>query len=116
MKQVQGEEYKVTYDEAQVLVVFQGMMRLQGASEYAHIEELLNEVLSATSEAITLDLRELEFLNSSGINAILKFAFKVRDLPGRPSLILQAKSSVPWQSRMLSNMQRLLSGVKVQYS
>ncbi len=116
MKQVQGEDYSITYDEAAATIVFQGQMRLQGTQEYVRIEELLDEVLTTTATVIVLDMCELQFLNSSGINVILKFAFKVRDLPMRFSLLLRANSQVLWQSRMLSNLQRLMPNVKVQYS
>ncbi len=116
MKQVQGEDYSISYDDSTATIVFRGQMRLQGTAEYASIEELLEEVLTTSSKLISLDMCDLEFLNSSGINVILKFAFKVRDLPMRFSLLLRANSQVMWQSRMLSNLQRLMPNVKVQYN
>ena len=52
------------------IIHFEGTMRLSGAEAYQPILDLMDEVLETDPEQIDLDLLELEFLNSSGINLL----------------------------------------------
>ena len=58
-------------------VTIRGTLRLNGTAEYAPIMALLEEALAAGM--VTVDLRGLQFLNSSGIAFLMRFAVKVRD-------------------------------------
>ncbi len=88
-------------------VWFQGSLRLNGAEEYAPIVQLLDEQLELGSETITLDLQELEFLNSSGINVLSKFVIRVRQ-QGGIQMIVKGSQAIPWQGKSLKNLKRLL--------
>jgi hypothetical protein len=56
---------------------------------------------------ITLDMRPLVYLNSSGINILSRFVLKMRARL-ESKLVMLAQSSVPWQSKSLPNLQRLM--------
>ncbi len=81
--------------------------------EYAPIVDLLNEVTDSSPNMITLDLRKLEFLNSSGINIISKFVIKVRQLKNI-QITIQGSKQIPWQGKSLKNLQRLMPSLHLE--
>lgn len=85
--EVKGPNYQVTYESVISTVSFQGILRLRGLHEYDPIVQLLDEVIDAEPEKITLDLRGLQFLNSSGINIMFKFVIKIRE-QGQSKLVV----------------------------
>ena len=62
---------------------------------------------------MTLDLRQLQFLNSSGINALSKFILHVRNQKVSQVLV-QGSARFPWQEKSLINLQRLLPTLKLE--
>jgi hypothetical protein len=105
--EIQADGYTVAYDPTLQSVTFIGALRLAGMEEYAPISQLLSDVLEQQGEKVTLDLRQLEFLNSSGINMLSKFVIKVRQ-QGKSQLTVVGAQSIPWQGKSLKNLQRLL--------
>ena len=63
---IKGGNYRVWYEPSEVKVYFEGILRLSGAQEYQPIEDLLNKVLTSEPKTVTLDVRALAYLNSSG--------------------------------------------------
>lgn len=110
--EVCGEDYRVTYDSTTATVLCQGSFRLYGVAGYEPIAELLNHVADQQPETITLNLKELEFLNSSGINTISKFIIRVRNY-NTSALVITGNRDVSWQSKSLENLQRLMPALKV---
>ncbi|MGD1920883.1 MAG: STAS domain-containing protein [Pleurocapsa sp.] len=76
--EIKTENYKVLYDDKSNNIIFDGSLRLNGTAEYASITELLNNVAQQEPEKIILDLKELNFLNSSGISILSKFVINIR--------------------------------------
>lgn len=113
---IKGQEYQVTYDQAALTVTFQGELALMGMGEYPPIADLLDQTLEDASSqepaTLTLDLRELKFLNSSGINVISKFVIKVRRAGG-VKMTIKGSDSIPWQAKSLVNLKRLLPSMVV---
>jgi hypothetical protein len=105
--EIKGDNYSVSYDENDTSIFCKGSFRLRGADEYDPIIKLLNDVAAAEPAQIILDLRELEFLNSSGINMLSKFVINVRK-KGASDLTVKGSQSYPWQSKSLKNLQRLM--------
>ncbi|MEM7031052.1 MAG: hypothetical protein AAF629_15910 [Chloroflexota bacterium] len=103
--EIKQDNHTVSYDELTQTIVCSGTFRLRG-SDYAPIVELLNTVADAQPELITLDVRQLQFLNSSGINVLSKFVIRVRKQASSKMLIL-GNAQVPWQKKSLRNLQRL---------
>jgi hypothetical protein len=109
--EIKGEEYCVSYDSTLCAVIFVGELALMGMGEYPPIAELLDQalatVLSQEPKQLTLDLQDLKFLNSSGINVISKFVIKVRRAGG-VEMLIKGSSSIPWQEKSLANLKRLM--------
>ncbi len=112
--EIKDQDYTVIYDEASVTVTFDGLMRLRGTEEYAPIVELLDVVKNQAPALIMLDVQNLRFLNSSGINVLFKFVIDVREL-GKSELVVLGSSQVPWQGKSLKNLQRLMPTLQLKF-
>lgn len=113
IQNVQGENYSVVYDHAAAIVYFQGSLRLGGMVDYQPIIELLNQASERVAISITLDLKELNFLNSSGINMLSKFVIGMRK-KRTTQVIVKGSEEVPWQEKSLQNLQRLMPNLKLE--
>lgn len=111
MQAISGESYEVVL-EASHRVAFRGALRLTGTEEYAPILELLKSTVTESGNGVTVDLRELEFLNSSGITMLSRFVIYVRDRTGI-TLEFIASATVMWHARSLTNLQRLMPSLSV---
>lgn len=108
----QTEDYSIGYDSKTSTITLKGSLRLNGLEESNTVVKLLNDVLDTEPEKIILNLKELEFLNSSGINMLSKFVIKVRQKKN-VHLVLLASSQIPWQGKSLKNLQRLMPSLEL---
>jgi hypothetical protein len=107
MMEINRKDYSVLYDCVTETVTCSGSFRLSQMEEYAPIVQLLNDVAEREPKTITLDLRKLEFLNSSGINILSKFVIKVRQQKNT-QIVVKGSQQIPWQGKSLKNLQRLM--------
>ncbi len=112
MKDIRGESFEIRMEEDNSIVFFKGSLRLSGTADYAPILEMLKETLIHPVSPIVLDLRELEFLNSSGITMFSRFVIAARDCSG-VNLHFLASESIPWHARSLKNLQRLMPSLDI---
>lgn len=112
MKNINGESFEVRLEEDTFTVFFKGALRLSGVEDYAPILEMLKGTLTNPAAPVVLDLRELDFLNSSGITMFSRFVIEARDRSGI-NLQFIASESIPWQSRSLKNLQRLMPSLEI---
>jgi hypothetical protein len=110
--EIKGLNYRVWYDLNEVTVYFEGLLRLGGPQEYQPIEDLLEKVLLNEPKAITLDVRALSFLNSSGINVLYKFAIAMRK-KGELQLVVRGSKSTPWHGQLLPNLKKFNSNFEL---
>ncbi len=111
MKNISGESFDIRLEE-DFTVVFKGALRLSGMNDYTPILEMLKETLIHPGAPIVLDLRELDFLNSSGITMFSRFVIEARDHVGVDLHVL-ASEAVPWHARSLKNLQRLMPALSI---
>jgi len=105
--EIVGEEYRVLHDPAEAAVTFQGTLRLSGLVDYAPIKQLMDDIVTAGPEKVVLDVRRLEFLNSSGIVLLFKFVINLHDLT-TGQVVIYGSTSYPWQTRWLNDLKRLV--------
>jgi hypothetical protein len=113
MKNIKGESFEVRQEDDGSTVSFKGALRLSGMEDYAPILDLLKSTLVSPIRPIVLDLRELDFLNSSGITMFSRFVIEARDRTGIDLQFL-ASQSIHWHARSLKNLQRLMPALTVQ--
>jgi Uncharacterized conserved protein len=105
--EIKTKDYTLEYDRDTQTVTCCGAFRLSLVEEYAPIVDLFNEVADSSPNTVTLDLRKLEFLNSSGINIVSKFVIKVRQQKNI-QIAIKGSKQIPWQRKSLKNLQRLM--------
>src|SRR3954465_12647062 len=102
--EIKTPEYSVWPEDE--TVYFEGTVRLRGTEGYAPINGLLKATLADNPRQLVLDLTNLEFLNSSGINLLAKFTIAVRKQSG-VSLTVRGSHRIPWQGKSLPNLKKL---------
>ncbi|MEM9215005.1 MAG: STAS domain-containing protein [Cyanobacteria bacterium P01_F01_bin.150] len=112
MTEIKGDDFNISYESQTQTLSFQGSLRLGGVQSYQPLMELLNGVQAEHPELITLDLKELEFLNSSGISMISKFVINVRR-QNVSKMLVKGSSNIPWQSKSLKNLKRLMPSLQL---
>lgn len=113
--EITGQGYRVQRDEDTGLVIFEGTLRLSGTKAYTPIAELLHETGEDGGDNVTLDMRNLKFLNSAGLNMLYKFAFNLGRKGGK-KLIVRGSNAVPWQKKVFSNLDRFVEELEIEFS
>ncbi|MBX2865287.1 MAG: hypothetical protein KTR27_17190 [Leptolyngbyaceae cyanobacterium MAG.088] len=111
-QELSDDNYSVIYDANTVTVKFSGQLVFRGYGECAPIMELLLAIVATEPAVITLDLKEVIFLNSSGINMFSKFLLSLRKQENI-QLVVMGTNEIPWQSKSLRNMPKLLPRVQL---
>jgi len=110
--EIKTEDYSVTYTADTATVFCKGSLLL-ASEEYEPILQVLNNAAEQQSDAtLILNVKELEFLNSSGINTFTKFVINTRRKQ-KPPLVAVGCAELPWQDRLLKNMRRLLPSLTI---
>lgn len=107
---LQGDNHRVSYDPTTATVTCSGFLDLRGKEGYKEIVKLLDTVAeqSPSAEKIILDIRDLEFLNSSGITTLGGFVIKLRN-KGGIRLMIKCSNKHSWQSRSMKGLEKLMS-------
>ncbi len=112
--EIKAEEYRISYNTSTTTISCQGAFRLNGTEEYAPIVQLLNDAVDQEPTTLTLNLRELEFLNSSGISVLSKFVIRVRRKQNI-HMVIQGSIEIPWQEKSLKNLQRMMPSMQLEF-
>jgi hypothetical protein len=96
-------------------VEFFGTIRLRDSSDYRSISELLETAHRTAENELILDFRNLQFLNSAGINTVSKFVIAARS-SNRIVLRVLGNEQISWQQKSLRNLQKLWPRVQIEIS
>ena len=113
--EIKGEDYLVSFNEPKAAVEFFGTIRLRDSADYKAIGDLLETASGRASGELILDFRNLQFLNSAGINTISKFVIAARGL-ARMQLKVLGNQQIAWQQKSLRNLQKLWPKVAIEFS
>jgi hypothetical protein len=102
---IEAPNYSVEYNEETHRVSFSGTLRLQGRSEYQEIYSLLMAAAEGSEGPVVLDIKELRYLNSSGISSLSLFIVQMRKRV-KPVKII-GNSNMSWQAKSIRNFERL---------
>lgn len=111
--EIKNEDYRIFYDTVVTTIIFQGSLRLNGMDEYEPISALLSNVIEQEPSQCTLNLQQLKFLNSSGISMLSQFVISVRKKKNIQMIVIGSQE-VPWQSKSLKNLQRLMPALTLE--
>ncbi len=111
---IQTEDYTIWYELETATVYFKGLLRESLIADYKPIEELLDQVMVQELPLIIMNLQQLEFLNSSGMSVLSRFLIRVRKQK-TTQLMVKGSTQMPWQNKLLSNWQRLMPTLKVEW-
>ncbi|MEQ8998963.1 MAG: hypothetical protein RID53_20875 [Coleofasciculus sp. B1-GNL1-01] len=111
---IETEDYTIWYEPTTTTVYFKGLLRESLITDYKPIEELLDQVMVQELPLITMNLQQLEFLNSSGMSVLSRFVIRVRKQKTTQLRVIGSRQ-MPWQEKLLSNWQRLMPNLKVEW-
>ncbi|MGB8699369.1 MAG: hypothetical protein WCD18_08140 [Thermosynechococcaceae cyanobacterium] len=111
--EIKTDDYNIWYEPDASTIFFRGFLRLDGIEAYKPVMDLMLSALEQSSTRFTLNLGELEFLNSSGISMLSMFVVKVRQ-KGNVQMALQGSAKVLWQTKSLKNLQRLMPSLTLE--
>jgi hypothetical protein len=112
--EIKTDDYRIWYSPETTTVNFQGLLRESEIADYKPIEQLLDKVMAQELPAITMNLKELEFLNSSGMSVLSRFVIGVRKKK-TTQLVVKGAKAVPWQGKSLGNWQRLMPTLTLEW-
>lgn len=110
--EIKGDNYNVWYDSNNASVNFTGTFR-QSINECSAIFQLLNQVADKEPSMITLNIQQLQFINSSGIGMLAKFVIAIQKKKTLKMAIIASKT-IPWHEKLLNNLQRLMPGLIIE--
>ncbi len=134
MIEIAGSNYHVTYDVDAQMISIRGVLRLYGTDGYialndeprnrpasptsstpqsvsiggySSIMKLLVDVVYKHPATLTLDVQELQFVNSSAINILSKFVMLLAE-EQQTHLRILGNQKLYWQPQVLNNLKTLL--------
>ncbi len=116
MKILNDEKYQVRYDPDAATVWIEGSLLLNGAPAYEPILDMLTQAAEEQEpNQLAIDLRNLKFLNSSGINMMTKFVMHVGDVKAmKLTVLVIGWKHVAWQEKLTVNLSRLMPALQTQ--
>ncbi len=113
--EIADDKYTVRYDASTGTITCEGIMDLRAKESYRSLSTLFNDVVDQEPETITLNIRELRFLNSSGITAIgAGLVMKIRN-SGSSKLVIVCNEKYVWQKKTMKIISKLMSGIVLKY-
>ena len=111
--EIRGEDFVITYSETSNAVEFFGTLRLRDSSDYRPLTEMLETAHRNAKDVLTLDFRNLQFLNSAGINTVSRFVITART---KDTVLLRVvgNNEISWQQKSLRNLQKLWAKVAIE--
>lgn len=104
--EVKTEEYSAYFNREDKTVVMTGSMRLQNLAAYEEIKKVLKEGIEGTDGQLTIDIQNLNFMNSSGVTTLSLFLIDARNKKFTPVRIL-GSAKISWQMKSVMNFKKL---------
>ncbi len=107
--EVRGDRFEIAWHCASATVRCAGTLDMRGKEGYRQIADLLDTAAGeiASGSSVTLDVKDLEFLNSSGITTIGGFIIKLRNKGGIRLGVLCSHIHT-WQARSMKGLEKLM--------
>ena len=107
------DQCSVVYDSEAARVTFDGTLQLRTMNDYAPVARLLDMAFVAGHSKISLDICDLDFLNSPGINTLLQFIIKVHERTNAILTVIGSKQ-VLWHEKFFKTLKQLMPRVNLE--
>ena len=113
--EIKDQDYSVIFSKANATISFTGSIRLQNLPAYETIKTLLRDAYSEVGGSLlALDMKDLNFVNSSGITTLSMFIIDSRKKEGGAKIKVIGNNTVSWQIKSLANFQKLWDSVQIE--
>ncbi|MEM7726164.1 MAG: DUF6272 family protein [Cyanobacteria bacterium P01_A01_bin.45] len=112
--EIRNESHVISYNSQTREVTFSGKVRLRGMDEYQKMLKFLNEIINTEISDLTINIKNLELLNSSGIDMLSKFVIGIRKSKS-VQLTIIGSDKMSWQEKLLKNLKRLLPSSTIKF-
>jgi len=107
---IDGEDYQIAYENG--VISISGKLSLM-LEDYKIIEDLFENVIASAPRELTLDIRNLEYLNSSGIKTIcVGLILEAADIDGLGMKIL-CSGQYTWQKETVPTFEDLMDNMEI---
>ncbi|MGE0087451.1 MAG: hypothetical protein AB7S75_23835 [Desulfococcaceae bacterium] len=107
---IEGEGYRLTYGDG--VISISGKLSLM-LEDYAQLEAVFEKIIASKPSALVLDIRNLEYLNSSGIKTIcVGLILEAADIDGLEMKIL-CSNQYTWQKETVPTFEDLMDDMKI---
>ncbi|QTA91143.1 hypothetical protein [Desulfonema magnum] len=107
---LEGDGYTITYKD-NIITIF-GKLSLM-LEDYEELEDFFEEVIRTEPSEITLDIRNLEYLNSSGIKTIcVSLILEADDIEDIQMKIL-CSNQYTWQKETIPTFEDLMDDMEI---
>lgn len=110
--QIEGEGYKVVYDED--MLTISGKLSLM-LEEYEVLEDFFSEILESGPSELTLNIKDLEYLNSSGIKTICVGLLLEADEIDALQMKILCSKRFTWQKETVPTFEDLVENVAIEF-
>lgn len=104
-EEIAGENYRIHYQADKNILLCSGCLRLLPV-EYKPLHDLLDKLSRERLPALTLDFRQLEYLNSTGMALLAHFIADIGKQENTRIRVL-GQTTVAWQKKSLTSLLRL---------
>lgn len=107
---IEGDGYTVTYRDGQVKISGKLSLMLE---DYSELEAFFKKIIDSVPSELTLDIRNLEYLNSSGIKTIcVGLILEAADVEGLRMKIL-CSNQYTWQKETIPTFEALMDNMSI---
>lgn len=112
MLKIEGDIYKIWYEDTERVIHFEGSLRLWDPGEYTRIRQYMVDIYELDIESLVVDVTRLDFLNSSGISMLCKFVFEIKKI-NRIPVTITGRNDILWQKKSLHNLKKLWDKIEL---
>jgi hypothetical protein len=104
------EHYSVELQSGSDTIVMRGVLRLASPAAYEPVFAPVRATMDANNAA-TLDIRDVSFMNSSGIRALASLILSAKG--SGVSLTMVVRDAIPWQRKTVARLQSINPALRV---
>ncbi len=107
---IEGDGYKLTYLDGVISMSGRFSLMLEG---YTQVDDFFKKIITTKPDALVLDIRDLEYLNSSGIKTVcVSLILEASEIEGLGMKIL-CSGKYTWQRETVPTFEDLMDNLEI---